>query len=85
VTSNTTYNLAGAANWDSTASAPADTTGNGITVSNVQTPTITSSTYDASNGTLAVTGTNLVKASGATNDITANKLTFTGEGGATYT
>ncbi|HEY8036212.1 MAG TPA: DUF4347 domain-containing protein, partial [Methylobacter sp.] len=85
VTSNTTYNLAGAANWDSTASATADATGNGITVSNVQTPTITSSTYDASTGSLVVTGTNLVKASGATNDITANKLTFTGEGGATYT
>ncbi|MDO9399479.1 MAG: DUF4347 domain-containing protein, partial [bacterium] len=81
----TTYNIAAAADWNTANLGNADATGNGITVSNVQTPTITSSTYDASNGTLAVTGTNLVKASGATNDITANKLTFTGEGGATYT
>ncbi|MBE0620245.1 MAG: DUF4347 domain-containing protein, partial [Burkholderiales bacterium] len=81
----TTFNLAAAANWDSTKSAPADLAGNGVTVSNVQTPTITSSTYDASNGSLVVTGTNLVKTTGANNDITANKLTFTGEGGATYT
>ncbi|MGZ0080261.1 DUF4347 domain-containing protein [Methylomonas sp. YC3] len=81
----TTFNIAGAANWDATQSAASDLTGNGITVSNVQTPTITSSTYDASAATLAVTGSNLVKASGATNDITANKFTFTGEGGTTYT
>ncbi len=44
----TTYNLAAAANWDSTASSAADLTGNGITVSNVAVPTITSATYDAS-------------------------------------
>ena len=81
----TTFNIAAAADWNVANTGNADLTGNGITVSNVQTPTITSSTYDASTGTLVVTGTNLVKADGATNDITANKLTFTGEGGATYT
>ncbi|WP_255210978.1 beta strand repeat-containing protein, partial [Methylogaea oryzae] len=62
-----------------------DTTGNGITASNVATPTITSATYDASTGTLVVTGTGFTKLSGATNDIVANKLTFTGQGGGTRT
>ncbi len=82
----TTYNLAASSGWDSTASsAPADTTGNGITVSNVQTPTVTSATYNAGTGVLAVTGSNLVKLPGATNDITVSKLTLTGEGGSTYT
>ncbi|HTN19335.1 MAG TPA: hypothetical protein VL125_02625, partial [Pelobium sp.] len=84
-TGTTTYNLAAATNWDNTASAAADLTGNGITVSNVAVPTITSATYDASTGALVVTGTGLLKLSGATNDIVANKFTFTGEGGATYT
>ena len=81
----TTYNIAAAADWNPAQSGNADTTGNGITVSNVQTPTITSATYDASTGTLTVTGANLVKASGAANDIDASLLTFTGEGGSTYT
>ncbi|MBI5936813.1 MAG: hypothetical protein HY850_03100 [Betaproteobacteria bacterium] len=80
----TTYNLAAAANWDNIAAA-ADLTGNPITVSNVQTPTIASATYDANTGVLAVTGTNLVKLPGATNDITVSTLTITGEGAATYT
>ncbi|WP_331346572.1 beta strand repeat-containing protein [Cellvibrio sp. UBA7661] len=80
----TTYNLAAAANWDVTGAAPADLTGNAVTVSNVSPPTITSSTYDASTGVLSVTGAGLVKTSGASNDITVSKLTFTGEGGATY-
>ncbi|MBT9511225.1 MAG: DUF4347 domain-containing protein, partial [Acidovorax sp.] len=77
----TTFNLAGAANWDATASAAADTTGNGVTVSNVTAPTITSATYDASTNVLTVTGTNLVKTVGATNDVTVSALTITGEGG----
>ncbi|MBX3628615.1 MAG: DUF4347 domain-containing protein [Nitrosomonas sp.] len=80
-----TYNIAAAANWNPAQAGNADLTDNGITVSNVQTPTITSATYDANTGVLTVTGTHLVKASGATNDITANKFTFTGEGGNTYT
>ncbi len=81
----TTFNLAAAADWNPAQTGNADTTGNAVTVSNVQTPTITSATYDASTGTLTVSGSNFVKAIGATNDITANKLTFTGEGGATHT
>ena len=63
----------------------ADTTGNGVTVSNVAAPTITSATYDASSGALVVTGTGFLKLSGATNDIDVSKLTFSGEGGSTYT
>ncbi len=81
----TTFNLAAAADWNPAQTGNADTTGNAVTVSNVQAPTITSSTYDANTGTLVVTGSNFVQANGATNDITANKLTFTGEGGATHT
>ncbi len=80
----TTYNIAAAADWNPAQSGNADTTGNGVTVTNVQPPTITSATYDASTGTLIVTGSNLVKASGATNDIDSSLLTFTGEGGTTY-
>ena len=87
-TSATTYNLAAAEDWARGAAAAvtiADLTGNGITVSSVPTPTITSATYDASTGALVVTGTGLTKFSGATNDIDVSKFTFTGEGGATYT
>jgi regulator of extracellular matrix RemA (YlzA/DUF370 family) len=87
-TGGTTYNLAGAENWTAGADIAIitnDTTGNGITVSNVAVPTITSATYDASIGSLAVTGTNFLGLNGATNDIVANKFTFTGEGGSTYT
>ncbi len=81
----TTFNIAATADWNPSQTGNADTTGNAVTVSNVQTPTITSATYDASTGALVVTGTNFVNANGAANDITANKFTFTGEGGATYT
>ncbi|MFZ6775053.1 DUF4347 domain-containing protein, partial [Undibacterium sp. SXout7W] len=81
----TTFNLAAAANWDVTASATADLTGNTVTVSNVTAPTITSATFDGATNVLAVTGTDLVKTVGATNDITVSKLTITGEGGSTYT
>ena len=84
-TDGVTYNIAAASNWCQELSGNADTTGNGITVNNVQIPAITSATYDASTGTLTVTGSNLVNASGATNDIDVSKLTFTGEGSTTYT
>jgi Domain of unknown function (DUF4347)/RTX calcium-binding nonapeptide repeat (4 copies) len=80
-----TYNIAAAANWNPAQAGHADLTGNGITVSNVQIPIITSATYDVNTGVLTITGTNLVKASGASNDITASKFTLTGEGGSTYT
>ncbi|PTR00644.1 uncharacterized protein DUF4347 [Nitrosomonas nitrosa] len=87
-TSSTTYNLAAAEDWAAGADAAvtvADTTGNGITVSNVPTPTITSAAYDYATGVLVVTGENFVKANGAANDIDVSKFTFTGQGGATYT
>jgi LPXTG-site transpeptidase (sortase) family protein len=48
-------------------------------------PSIASATYDVVTGVLVVTGSNFPSLSGASNDIVANKLTFTGEGGATYT
>ncbi|MCT6701055.1 fibronectin type III domain-containing protein [Rheinheimera sp. 4Y26] len=83
-TGGTTYNLAGAAGFIAASAAIADLTGNGITAT-VAAPTVTSATYDASNGALVVTGTNLKKLSGATNEIIANKFTLTGEGGSTYT
>ncbi|MCX6074255.1 MAG: Ig-like domain-containing protein, partial [Campylobacterales bacterium] len=87
-TSATTYNLSAAEDWTAGAGAgitDADITGNGVTVSNVAVPAITSSTYNASTGALVVTGTGFLSKSGAANDIVANKFTFTGEGGATYT
>jgi len=87
-TSATTYNLAAAEDWAKGAAAAVnvvDATGNGITVSNVAVPAITSATYDASTGALVVTGTGFLSKTGATNDIIANKFTFTGEGGATHT
>ena len=80
---NTSYNLAGAANWNSTQSAPADNTGNGITVSSTQKPEISSVTYNATTGVLTVTGTNLVHQPGANNDIDLSKLTITGQGDGT--
>ena len=86
-TGGTSYNLAAADDWNTnvTAGDTSDTSGNGITVNNIPAPAITAATYDASSGVLAVTGTNFLKLSGATNDITANKFTLTGEGGETYT
>ncbi|MCR9257065.1 MAG: DUF4347 domain-containing protein [Alphaproteobacteria bacterium] len=86
--SGTTYNVGFADNWLTAARAAtdiADATGNGITVSNYAAPTLTSATFDWSNGNLVLTGTNLVAASGATNDVDASLLTFTGDGGGTYT
>lgn len=83
--SGTTYNLAAAADWNPANSGNADITGNQITVSNVQTPTITSATYDQSTGVLTVTGANFVHQTGATNDIDVSTLTLIGEGSATYT
>ncbi|MGI2123200.1 Ig-like domain-containing protein [Shewanella baltica] len=82
-----TYNLAAAEDWNAGADAAvniADVTGNGITASNVAVPTVTSATYNASTGALVVTGTGLLKLNGATNDVVANKFTFTGQGDTTY-
>jgi len=84
----TAYNVAAADNWMFQAPAAtdiSDATSNAITVSNYAVPTITSATYNFSTGSMVFTGTNLVPTSGATNDIVANKFTFTGDSGATYT
>ncbi|MFC0351719.1 hypothetical protein, partial [Undibacterium danionis] len=77
--SSTTYNLAAADDWNSviTGGNIADLTGNGITVSNAA-PTIINSTYDASTGTLVVTGANMV--TGDTIDV--SKLSIAGQGGS---
>lgn len=85
----TTYNLAAADDWMAGSPAAAniaDLTGNGITVSNVATPSITSATYDSDSGVLSVTGSNLFGKPGAANDIVVSKLTLTGgSGNASYT
>ncbi|WP_344800225.1 hypothetical protein, partial [Litoribacillus peritrichatus] len=86
--SSTTYNLAGADNWMAGAAASvdiSDTVVNGITVSNVTVPTITSATYDATTGVVTVTGTNLRNQNGAANDVDVSLLTITGDAGVTYT
>ena len=84
----TTYNLAAAGNWipgSANAGFLADLTGNGITVSNVSSPTISSAVFDLATGVLTVTGMNIPSNTGAANDIDVSALTFTGEGGASYT
>jgi LPXTG-site transpeptidase (sortase) family protein len=86
-TSGNTYNLIAAEDWAAGADAAiviADLTGNGMTVSNVSVPTITSATYDVSTGVVHVTGTDFLTRSGLANDIIAQKIQFTGTGAATY-
>ena len=84
-TGGTTYDLDGAAGFIANAATIADTGANGITVSGVSDPTISSATYNYNTNTLTVTGANFVHKSGATNDVDVSTLTITGEGGATYT
>lgn len=67
------FNLAAAANWNSSSSAPADGA-NSVLVSGVVAPTITSATYDAVSHKLVVTGENFVKVPGVNNDINIDKL-----------
>ncbi|WP_413440341.1 DUF4347 domain-containing protein [Synechococcus sp. MIT S1220] len=82
----TSYNIAGALNWNPGASSsPADSTGNAITVSNVAAPSLSSASYDDSSGVLALTGSNLPAYSGSNNDIDVSKFTITGGSGSTYT
>ena len=86
-TSGTSFNLAASEDWNagfSPAVAIDVDLSNGLTVSNVAAPAISSATYDTSSGVLTVTGTGFLKLSGATNDIDVSKLTLTGEGGTTY-
>ncbi|MFK2823126.1 immunoglobulin-like domain-containing protein [Arcobacter sp. YIC-80] len=85
-TDGTTYNLSASDDWNSViGNTDISDTSNGITVSNISNPTITSSTYYAKTGTLLVKGTNFVSNAGATNDIDITKLTILGEGSNTYT
>lgn len=60
----------------------ADLTGNGITVSNIPSPTITSATWTQNTGVLAITGTNFVTKAGAANDVDVTKLTLSGDSSA---
>ncbi len=82
----TTYNLAAADDFVANV-----TTGNtaiatsGITVSNYAKPTFTSATYDASTGSLVVTGARMSSVNGGSNDVIANKVTLSGTGGDAYT
>jgi hypothetical protein len=80
----TSFNLSAASGWNATTSAPADTS-NGVTVSSVASPAITSATYNVSTNVLTVSGSRMVGLVGSSNDITVGALTLTGEGGATYT
>jgi len=83
-----TYNIAAADNWmkgSANGTNIEDLTGNGITVSNVSVPTVTSATYDAGTGVCVVTSVGLVKKVGATNDVDISKFTFKGEAAGTYT
>ena len=63
----------------------ADLTGNGIVVSNLPAPTVTSATYNVATGVLVVTGNNFLTLTGANNDITANRIRFLGQGAFNYT
>ena len=60
------------------------TSGTGSVTYDGTAPTLSSATYDATTGVLRVTGENMKAAAGSMNDIKANKLSLTGEGGATY-
>ena len=87
-TSVNTYNLIAAEDWNAGADAAvviADPTGNGITVSSVAAPTVTSAIYNVGTGVLVVTGTDLLSLSGANNDITANRIRLLGQGASNYT
>ena len=79
------FNLSAALNWDASRPSGQDLAGNPVTVSNVQAPSITGATYDATTHVLTVTGSNLVATLGAANDITVAKLALRGEGGVSHT
>lgn len=85
-TGGTTFNLAAGDDWNTevTAGDISDAT-NAITVSSVPVPEITSATYDASTGSLVVTGTDFLQSDGTTNDIDVSKLSLSGEGSESYT
>ena len=82
----TSYNLGAADDWMAgvTAGDISDAT-NQIFVSVYSAPTIASAEYNYGTNTLIVTGTNLVRKIGATNDVDISRLTITGENGGTHT
>ncbi len=83
-----TFNLDAAEDWMTGAFESVDIVSatNVVTVSNYAVPEITDAAYDMATGVVTLIGTNFVGVSGATNDITvADKFTFTGEDGETYT
>ncbi len=75
------FYLDAAAGWNGTSSP--ERINNSLTVSNFQPPQITSTTYDASTGTFAVTGTNLAH-DGTSDDIDATHFIIEEDGGTTY-
>ncbi|SFD15889.1 Ig-like domain-containing protein [Pseudoalteromonas denitrificans] len=87
LTGGANYNISFADNFMSgvTIGDTSDASGNGIIVSNVAAPIISSTAYNATTGVLVITGANISNVTGSANDIDASKFTFTGEGATTYT
>lgn len=75
------YILGGITANDVTADAAKDAIDSGD-VGGMWNPKVTSVTFDAATGKLVVTGLNFKPAPGDANDVIANKLTITGEGGS---
>ncbi len=80
----TVYNLSAASGWNATQGADADSS-NTITVSGVQAPTVSNAVYNKATGEMTVTGTNMVKKVGSSNDIDASMFTVQGVSGGTFT
>jgi len=81
------YKLAAADNWlagSLEAADISDSTVNGIEVSNVKIPTITSAVYDADSCEVQIIGTNMYCSPGAANDVDISQFTFTGGMGGSY-
>ena len=68
------YRINAALNWNGVGTDP-DSSGNVITVSNYDIPTITSATYNAVDGVLTILGSNLRSVTGPVNDVAATRLT----------
>ena len=82
----TTYNLAAAEDWNMGVGSSIniiDST-NAVTVTGWPLPTISTATYDVSTGILVVSGTNFEAKTGSLNDIDVSLLTFSGQGGVSY-
>jgi hypothetical protein len=81
------YNLAAADNFITVylLADTADATDNSMTASNVPAPSLSTAIYNATAGTLIVSGSDVPFLTGGNNDIDASTFTITGEGGSTYT